>query len=148
MAGVTNERALDAMMAEKVMGIRFWLEKRGEYELAVWTKGGVPWHQNSDKPRYREVDADLAFTTGFFGHMPPKYSQDISAAFEVVKRLRDHPDLRFRTLHMVVYPYDRTFATFDHAKYESGENWSEGNGDHATENAICLAALEAFGVDV
>jgi hypothetical protein len=66
------------------------------------------------------------------------YSTDIAAAWRIVERMRNHPDARFRTLRLVAYPYNRTYATFDAL---NEDDWVEANGEHATPTAICLAAL-------
>lgn len=71
----------------------------------------------------------------------PHYSTDIAAAWEVVEKMRDHPDPRFRTLRLVAYSYNRTYATFD---IENEDDWTEANGDHASPLAICRAALVAL----
>jgi hypothetical protein len=72
----------------------------------------------------------------------PAYSTDLAAAWRIVERMRDHPDARFRTLRLVAYPYNRTYATFDAL---NEDEWTEANGEHATPTAICLAALATPG---
>lgn len=68
----------------------------------------------------------------------PHYSTDMTAAFRIVEKLGRE---RNWTLDLKVYGYGRTYAWFDHI----GQDWaSEGNGEHATAHAICLAALAAL----
>jgi hypothetical protein len=73
------------------------------------------------------------------------YSEEIGPAWEVVEKMREHPDVKKTVLRMVVYPYNRTYATFDteFGTDEGDDNWSEGNGEHHTKLAICRAALKA-----
>jgi hypothetical protein len=89
----------------------------------------------------REMDALVAEKVMGARYSVPRYSADIAAAWEVVERMREHPDPRFRTLRMVAYPYNRTYATFD---AENEDEWTEANGENATPLAICRAALAAL----
>ena len=73
----------------------------------------------------------------------PRYTTDISAAWQVVEKMREDPEPRLRTLRLVAYSYNRTYATFDSSA--EGDDWTEANGEHATPLAICLAALKAKG---
>lgn len=66
-------------------------------------------------------------------------SKDIAAAWEVVEKMQENPDPQKRTLHMVVYPYSRTYATFDHGAFLHDE-FVEANGEYHTPLAICRAA--------
>lgn len=90
------------------------------------------------------------FSMGFEAAVPPdsppkleqsfrRYSTSIADAWLVVEKMRKHPDAHCRTLRMVSYPYNRTYATFD-LDLDS-EDWVEANGEHADAEAICGAAL-------
>jgi hypothetical protein len=62
--------------------------------------------------------------------------------------LAEAPPLQNRTLRMVAYPYRRTYATFlTDAELKFGTGWSEANGEHATEEAIALAAIAVIERD-
>lgn len=75
------------------LGYRFWLEKRGEYRMAVIQRPGAsdPWrtHRDSDRerPRYEEVSAATAIRAGFYGEGAPKFSKDIGASWSIVVSL-------------------------------------------------------------
>lgn len=70
----------------------------------------------------------------------PDFSRSIAAAWLVVEKMRGHPNPRFRTLRLVAYSYNRTYATFD---AENEDDWTEANGEYATPLAICRAAISA-----
>lgn len=91
----TPDLALRRRVAE-ARGFRYWLERRGEYELAVTQPPGErePWckcryerHEQEAK-RYREVDFAAAHKAGFFGRdTTPAYELDIAAAFSLLDGL-------------------------------------------------------------
>lgn len=136
-------RALDALVAERVMGSRVE-QIRPEIPERGWPAlRGARHNPGGWSSSVASLTADGRSATTYYE--PPHYSTEISAAWEVVEKLGAHPGPRFRTLHMVVYPYRRTYATFDYDRAESGDDWAEGNGEHATPLAICRAALEAVG---
>lgn len=118
-------RELDALIAEKVMGWRL-IENQGAAGGRLWQGHG-----------------------GGFGDMPEHeltpFSKEIYAAFQVVEKMRQHPDVRYQNLQLVAYCYNRTYATFDTQAfndYDAG-TWAEANGEYATPLAICRAALLA-----
>lgn len=71
----------------------------------------------------------------------PDVSTYLSATATVIVRMRDLLPPERQTLHLTVYPYNRTYAVFGD---RDSEAYAEGNGEHATEVAICLAALAAL----
>jgi hypothetical protein len=71
--------------------------------------------------------------------MPP-FSTDISAAWEVVRRLK----MRGHNLEIMAYTYDRTYATFGN---DGVEGWAEANGENCAPLAICRAALLAVLIE-
>jgi len=76
----------------------------------------------------------------------PHYTTSLDA----IKPLRQHMTERspLLNLHLIVYAYNRCYASFSlEAPVDDGE-WSEGNGEHCMEEAICKAALRACGVEV
>ncbi len=104
-----------------------WLRWRKDGEL----KGGGIWAEE-------RTDG----STFAYGGLP-EFSTSDEEAWKAVREMRDHPDSRFRTLHLVAYPYSRTYATFDHMLAQDSDGWCEANGEHATAHAICLAIVEA-----
>lgn len=78
----------------------------------------------------------------------PYFSTDIAAAWDVVEKVREISPPRFQNLQLIVYAYNRTYATFDAEAFSDYDSatWTEANGEHATPLAICLAALKASAV--
>jgi hypothetical protein len=115
-------RELDALVAEKVMG---------------WTRGPATNPPN----RHWPLDESRAWRAPDAPHARalPHYSTDLAATARVIVRVRDLVAPEKQTLRLVVYPYNRTYAAF--TTHEDDDAYSEGNGEHATEVAICLAAL-------
>ena len=114
-------RELDALIAEKVMGLTLGpAPMSANFEITCVKLGDHEWRNIS------------------------YYSTKIGAAWEVVEKMRGHSDSLRRTFRIVAYPYHRTYATFDIE--EDSDDWTEANGDHATPLAICLAALKAVEV--
>ncbi len=126
-------RELDALVAEKVMSWE-WVSAEGEDPADLPCLVG-PGPADCFYPRVAERYPELPTAGGTL----PAYSTDIAAAWTVVEKMRQHSEPRFRTLRLVAYSYNRTYATFDSS--EDSDDWAEGNGEHATEFAICLAGL-------
>lgn len=86
-------RERDAMVAEALFGVRFWLEQRGEYKLAVTSlrDGREPWAstRNGTNERYTEVSGAEAVAAGFFGEGPKKYASTWPGFGLVVERMRE-----------------------------------------------------------
>lgn len=114
-------RSLDALIAEKVMGLNV-VHGRDLRKVGP----GERWHETRFGVRKRV----------------PAYSTDIRAAWEVVEKLREHPNPEHRTLRLVSYSYNRTYASFN--ADPTDEEWEEANGEHAAPEAICKAALVAL----
>lgn len=80
----------------------------------------------------------------------PRYTTSLDA----IKPLRQHMAERFPllNLHLIVYTYNRCYAVFNGGTYDDPDvdewEWTEGNGQHCMEEAICKAALRACGVEV
>lgn len=117
-------RELDALIAEKVMGLQPWPVQ--EFSERVFRAALVPQ-----------------------GHDPlpcscPKYSSDIAAAWDVVERLRDFKHPEDEHAGFTVWQYWK-------GGYAAGWSWHE--AEYGVEladtapHAICLAALKAVGVD-
>lgn len=66
-----------------------------------------------------------------------------------VKVVRQHMAQRdaLLNLHLIVYAYNRCYASFSLEPPEDSEDWSEGNGEYCMEEAICIAALRVVGVE-
>lgn len=111
-----EHRKIDVLVAEQVFG------------MEVVTIGG--------DYRYRYKGLHGATWTSTV----PSFTRLIDATWDVVARMREHPNPRYRTLRLTAYPYRRTYATFD---AENEDDWTEANGEFATQEAICLAALAA-----
>ncbi len=128
-------RELDALVAEKVMGL-VWDESRCRicgWPLEPWDgTGEIPTGCVLESCSQRPAPSTRA-------DVPAKYSTSIGIVWLVVEKMQCHPTTTSRTLRMVVYPYSRTYATFDWD--EDSDDWAEANGEHATPTAICLAAL-------
>ena len=111
-------RELDALVAEKVMGLRFvWRSQLTDhygYNAGVWT---IP-------TKWGTMDLT---------EEPPRYSTDIAAAWEVVEKMREDGFL--------VALYRSAGA------WIADTNPGYGKSDTAP-HAICLAALRAVGEDV
>lgn len=122
---MSQKRELDALVAEKLMG-----------HTVEWI-GGDPFL--TGLVMYSEERG------GRFSTRAPHYSTDITAAWEVVEKMRNHPSPRFQNLQLVAYCYNRTYATFDTEAFNDYDaaTWTEANGENSTALAICLAALKA-----
>lgn len=86
-----TDRERDAMVAE-AFGVRFWLEQRGEYRLAVTSlrDGREPWKQsqNGTNERYTQVTGAEAVAAGFFGKGPDEYTTTWPGFGLVVEAMR------------------------------------------------------------
>lgn len=116
-------RALDERIAERVLG---WVPvlHYGKRGTGFWAPSGC----ESDGPYLTDEEIH-------------HFSTDIAAAWTLGAALRARPDGWRFNLHVVEYAYGRTYAYF--GADPDGVAWSEGNGEHATPHAICLAALAA-----
>lgn len=85
-------REIDALVAEKVMGWKPWLEQRGEYTYIIWQKPNdrEPWFRSRD---WKSLQKNYE---PFEGKYDPhkhieilnfKPSTDISAAWELIKEM-------------------------------------------------------------
>jgi hypothetical protein len=90
-----SDRELDAMVAERVMGKRYWKERRGNYELCVGVayNGREPWTttrtEYQQPERYTPVSAMEAHKIGFFGTGNiPDYTTDPSAWWAIVEKMK------------------------------------------------------------
>lgn len=85
-------------------------------------------------------------TGGIGMYFAAPFSTDIAAAFQLVAWMAEHANTRYKNLSLTAYCYNRTYATFDSQAFTdyADDTWGEGNGDHATPFAICIAALKAL----
>ncbi len=119
-------RALDALVAEKVMGLM--LDRAGDRPMVVhsWGHGGWP------LPEFEEV---------------PRYSTDTAAAWLVVAHLTKH--FHWRISSPFDPPHGETLW-FAGLTPHSCTGWNGRPdlecGGHSAEEAICLVALKAAGV--
>ena len=110
---------INKAIAEKVMG----------YTDVYFNKN---YRVNDIMAMYARTDysGDLRTSVGSF-------STDISAAWQVVKKMRD----KGQTMSMTSYSYRRTYVAF--GEDIQNEEYCEANGENADSMAICLAALKA-----
>lgn len=166
-----TSREIDALIAKKVMELRFWIETRGEYSLAVWIASDKPepWKKSRtpDPERYTVTDARTAFARGFFGTEPPRYSSDIAAAFLVVEKMHEQvyanssaegfpkphvwPHANYLTLSCLSGSNDYAAAftcVGENPEWHETPELYNGSRADSAPLAICLAALKALGVTV
>lgn len=124
-------RELDALVAERVMAWPYLLCRPFVGTGVIETRDGT----------MSEFCSKCGRPHGYHDGWP-HYSTDLRSAWLVVEKMRQHPDPRYRTLRMVAYSYNRTYATFDR---DNEDDWTEANGTHATPLAICRAALAIVG---
>lgn len=115
---------LDILVAEKVMGHKV--------HKTVWGKQQQYYEYSLGKPDYY----DDAGESKLFNPLP-SYSEDISAAWEVVEHLQGrHPANTFRL--------DQDYEGLWHCTFTCmGSTVTEHNGGSAP-HAVCLAALKAI----
>lgn len=119
-------RELDALVAEKVMGLARieTLNSDGTWNAPLW-----------------------ALPTGGVMRELPRYSTDIAAAWEVVNRVRNTVGWNFAVIEDSAYEigwwvagwFDFREGPYEHEKSARGES---------APHAICLAALKAVGVEL
>lgn len=116
-------RALDALVAEQVMG---WREMRGH-----WVAPGTPdWVNLIAQP-----------------YDPPRYSSDLAAAWEVVEKLTAlRPDPSHRPYSVHVLASDGIAACRITTWSVEGEGTVARHSCASVPEAICLAALEALHI--
>lgn len=120
-------------------------EKPDEFEKLVAIKV-MGWHVGMTKDEWPHWVSDDD------GCQHPRYLSyltDYNAVMEVVERMRDGPAAT-RTLQIVAYSYNRTYAVFGHPRtWARGllekDPWSEANGENSFQLAVCIAALRALG---
>lgn len=141
-------RELDALIAERVMG---WTDVRHDWPCEYVVDG---WMVAIDEAEQERLELDGRDVVGYEppreGSRPlldrvPAYSTDIATAWQVVAKMREHASPRFQSLALVVWCYNRTYATFDANAFTEYDptTWVEANGEHTTPLAICRAALAA-----
>lgn len=112
-----SDRELDALVAEKVMGL------------------SVEWVKAGDKSYIGTFISDGPVTLeGLHKVSIPHYSTDIAAAWTVVERMRD--DSKWNTFKLV-WNTDGVRVSF---RDDDNRVWGE-----SAPRAICLAALKAVG---
>ena len=132
-----NKWDVNCQLAE-TLGYRFWLEKRGDYELAVVAKPGdrEPWKRsrNGTDERYTPCSAVEAIETGFYGVGVP----DFCDSREAMEELLDHIDLKYKV--EISRHLDGWKASIAY----------RGQGKaHLTESrAVAMAAYRFFELDV
>lgn len=119
-------RELDKLIAEKIMG---WTElefKNPQYAGSVELYGAKPGERASP------------YTGAKAKYVVPKYSTDISAAWEVVEKLKwAEPEISWS---------DEQHCW--HAMFRKGRSSGVSSGADTAPLAICLAALKTHGIEV
>lgn len=131
-----NHAAINALVAERVMGWKFWLETRGEHLYVIPQRPGdrEPWTRYRDGESHKE-----------------RYKPITTAEFDSRNQIhlwRDNFDPSRNIAHAM-----EVFDKWTHASIEkSGGAYEVTINSWATEYrtdiciAICLAALRAMGV--
>jgi hypothetical protein len=124
-------RATNALVAEKVLGWKPWIERRGQYEYIIWQESGKrePWFDTRDwesvKKKYRPLD-----TYDPRHHIElslPKFSSQIEEAWRVVQYYVDRRSDALGNKLAFMKPLT-------------------GSSDEEAALNICIAALQAEGV--
>lgn len=154
-----TDRELDALVAEKVMGLSVVGWAYYEYEC-LCEETSFPGKERSpvyaemvDTPlfdtherRVAEVEKGHGFLIGAWHsyecEVVAPYSTDISAAWQVVERMRE----RGWAVGVQQKHASEWQASFVIPK--AGKRWCAFAEDAAAARAICLAALRALGVEV
>lgn len=79
---------LDCLVADKIMGWRLWKDKELD-QVVIWLKGDLsPWgaQYKPDRKRFEKVAPAKAARMEFCGEAP-KFSRNMEAAWEVVKKM-------------------------------------------------------------
>lgn len=140
-----TDREIDALVAEKVMGLIISDIHGEKCEWELW-------------PEMFEYDSEYCYELyGSSGHYIPvkKYSTDIAAAWEVVEKLGSIVGYDFT----VEITYDKDTAAFPDKYFCTITNGDSnslnpkvklfmGSSEDSAPKAICLAALKVVGVDV
>ena len=128
-------KELDALIAEKVMGMVWWNRGDGYYALLSPDDTAVPYYWTQEKP---EVVTDDILTEPL-----PLYSSEIAAAWEVVERLYDeHWIVGIGSLAENPRGWRCELCNMWPDDFERAPTDIEANGDTAPL-AICRAALLA-----
>lgn len=122
-----TDRELDALVAEKVIGLLLW-DPALSFVKPCWIK------QKNDVPTLSEIGAGISL---------PHYSTDISAAWEVVENMKTRG---FDYELSGCSSEEGGIAIFQPCPEDTKDRF---RGDAPTiSRAICLAALNAVGVEV
>ena len=120
-----NNREIDALVAEKVMG---------------WSQVYINDYPIANAPEYLYPPSDFAPEEP---EIVPHYSIDISAAWQVVEKMIDNESLDFPDFKLENYGFWR--ALF----FDAVQNREHGMDEAMTAPmAICLAALKAKGIEI
>jgi hypothetical protein len=120
---------VNRQIAEKIFGLRI-LRGHDAIKAANW-----PALADKHAEVWVRPDGLQAYCVGTSG--APNYSGDMVAAWLVVDAMKK----RDKNLYLICYTYNRTYASF--CSLDGDDDMQEANGDTATPEAICLAALKA-----
>ena len=124
-------RELDALIAEKVMGLHEFCSYAGKSKASLgWGKNGADFFKG-------EISA------------LPSYSTNIASAWEIVEKLQSlRKSVRVYNQGIVSETTDLYSCEIENRYYEGEpDTWFSGWVESAP-HAICLAALKAMGVEV
>lgn len=144
-------RELDALVGQHIMGWTYFLNKRDNYSVAA--PDGTHSEPMFGSPKYDPSTGEkLKLGNWWDGlHELPYYSDDIAAAWEVVKKMTEDD---YELAIFVSNAYDKPIsAKFDYnpdlEKDPNGVFVERETEEYLTApEAICKAALLAVGVDV
>lgn len=97
-----------------------------------------------DQRAYASASLGLKFAAHYYTDSLPRFASEMSATMGLVRWMQTRaPNHWQNNLRLIGYAYARTYAKFS---LDDGDDYEEGNGEHATEEAICRAALAALTV--
>ncbi len=142
-----SPREQNALVAEKVFAVRFWLEQRGQYRMAVTSRkdGSEPWKDTKDgtDERYTPVSGAKATEAGFFGTGVKDYVGTYEGMGLVIAEMRKKGWSLVMEIGTAGIDMEReASATWVRWREGSQESGGPCEADAAPE-AVALAALKA-----
>lgn len=133
-----TDRELDALVAEKVMGM--WREPWND-ESAHW------WQKHSDGTSKMHANVNLLGSWTSHFNALPKFSTTLDAAWLVVEEMRRRGwDFILEVVHDKSRIHPKA-GIFD-AQFSSRDGEGQAYTDDTPSRAICLAALKALQVEI
>lgn len=138
-------RELDALVAEKVMGLAKAVEDEKEFNRLVSKSDGNLTVETIKAAKIRlDYEPHMGHMFGGFSFYP-KYSTDIAAAWEVIEHIQK---TQIRNVFSLFSPTDESnswFAVFEKKWHgHSLENFYDWPNGESAPHAICLSALRVI----